>query len=384
MSHLATGAASTVASDVAIIGGGIMGSAVALRLAQRGIGVTVIERGIPGAEASSAAAGILGPQMEAEGPGPLLELGLKSRALYPALAAELRELTGIDVGYDRSGVLMVAFDEAGEAALSARRAWQLGRGLRVESLSGEAARVREPALAPTVRAALAFNDDAQVVARELARAFSQAAAGAGARFLTGRYVRRVLIDNGAVTGVELDGDVLTAGVVVVAAGSWSGLVEGAGVPVAVVRPARGQLVSIETRPPLFRHVVSAPGGYLVPRRDGTVLAGSTVEMAGFRKEVTVGGLATILTLARTVIPALGDAPVTGSWSNFRPFTEDHLPVLGATGVRGLVLATGHFRNGILLAPITAQAIAELIATGKAPIDLAPFAIDRFAMRTTWD
>ena len=361
-----------------------MGSAVALRLCQRGIGVTVIERGIPGAEASSAAAGILGPQMEAEGPGPLLELGLKSRALYPALAAELRELTGIDVGYDRSGVLAVAFDEAGEAALSARRAWQLARGLRVDSLSGEAARAREPALGPAVRAALAFNDDAQVVARDLARAFSQAAAGAGARFLTGRYVRRVLVDDGAVTGVELDGDVLPAGTVVVAAGSWSGLVEGAGVPPAVVRPARGQLVSIETRPPLFRHVVAAPGGYLVPRRDGTVLAGSTVEMAGFRKEVTVGGLAAILTMARTVIPALGDAPVTGSWSNFRPFTEDHLPVLGATRVRGLVLATGHFRNGILLAPITAHAIAELIATGKASIDLSPFAIDRFAMRTTWD
>ena len=372
------------ASDVAIIGGGIMGSAIALRLAQRGIAVTVIERGIPGAEASSAAAGILGPQMEAEGPGPLLELGLKSRALYPALAAELRDLTSIDVGYDRSGVLAVAFDEAGEAALSARRAWQLARGLRVESLSGEAAHAREPALGPAVRAALAFNDDAQVVARDLARAFSQAAAGAGARFLTGRYVRRVVIASDAVTGVELDGDVLPAGVVVVAAGSWSGLVEGAGVPPTIVRPARGQLVSIETRPPLFRHVVSAPGGYLVPRRDGTVLAGSTVEMAGFRKEVTVGGLAGILTMARTVIPALADAPVTGSWSNFRPFTEDHLPVLGATRVRGLVLATGHFRNGILLAPITAQAIAALIATGQAPIDLAPFAIERFAMRTTWD
>jgi glycine oxidase len=366
------------ASDVAIIGGGIMGSAVALRLAQRGIGVTVIERGIPGAEASSAAAGILGPQMEAEGPGALLELGLKSRALYPALAAELRDLTGIDVGYDRSGVLAVAFDEAGEAALSARRAWQLGRGLRVDSLSGEAAREREPALGPAVRAALAFTDDAQVVARELARAFSQAAAGAGAQFLTGRYVRRVVVEGGAVVGVELDGDTLSAGVVVVAAGSWSGLVEGAGVPAAVVRPARGQLVSIETRPPLFRHVVSAPGGYLVPRRDGTVLAGSTVEMAGFRKEVTVGGLAAILTLARTLIPALADAPVTASWSNFRPFTEDHLPVLGATAVRGLVLATGHFRNGILLAPITAWAIAELIATGKSPIDLTPFAIERFA------
>src|SRR4051794_39989516 len=227
--HPSSGSSVASSADIVIVGGGIMGSAIALRLAQRGLRVTVIERGIPGAEASSAAAGILGPQMEAEGPGPLLELGLRSRALYPALAAELRELTSIDVGYDRSGVLAVAFDEAGEAALSSRRAWQLARGVRVDSLSGEAARALEPALGPAVRAALAFNDDAQVVARDLARAFSQAAAGAGARFMTGRYVRRVLVDNGAVTGVELDGDVLPAGVVVVAAGSWSGLVEGAGV-----------------------------------------------------------------------------------------------------------------------------------------------------------
>ena len=363
--------------DVAIIGGGIMGSAVALRLAQRGVAVTVIERGIPGAEASSAAAGILGPQMEADGPGPLLELGLQSRALYPGLAAELRELTGIDVGYARSGVLAVAFDEAGEAALQARRAWQIARGLKVEALAGEAARALEPALGPAVRAALAFPDDAQVVARELARAFSQAAAVAGARFLTGRYVRRVRIEAGRATGVELDGETLPAGVVVVAAGSWSGLVEGAGISPAVVRPARGQLVSIETRPPLFRHVVSAPGGYLVPRRDGTVVAGSTVEMVGFHKQVTVGGLAAILTLARTLIPGLADAPVTATWSNFRPFTEDHLPVLGATPVAGLVLATGHYRNGILLAPITAQVIAELIATGRSPIDLQPFSVQRF-------
>ena len=365
-------------ADVVIIGGGVMGCAVAMRLAQRGIAVAVIERGIPGAEASSAAAGILGPQMEADGPGPLLELGLKSRALYPALAVELRDATGIDVGYDRSGVLAVALDEAGEGELAARRAWQLARGLPVDALSGAEVRAREPALGPDVRAALAFPEDGQVNARELARAFSQAAAAAGARFLSGRYVRRVSIAGGAATGVDLDGDTLGAGTVIVAAGSWSGLVEGAGVPASVVRPARGQLVSIETRPPLFRHVVSVHGrGYLVPRRDGTVLAGSTVEMAGFRKEVTVGGLAAILTLARTLVPGLADAPVTASWSNFRPYTEDHLPVLGRTPVRGLVLATGHFRNGILLAPITAEAIAELVATGRSTLDLAPFSVARF-------
>ena len=365
-------------SDVAIVGGGIMGSAIALRLAQRGLRVTVIERGIPGAEASSAAAGILGPQMEAEGPGPLLDLGLRSRALYPALASELHEATGIDVGYVKSGVLAVALTQAEEVELAARRTWQTARGLRVEPLSGAAAHELEPALGPEVRAAIRFVDAAQVSARDLARAFSQAAAAAGARFLPGRYVRRVVIAGGAATGVELDGEVLSAGVVIVAAGSWSALVDGGGIPAQVVRPARGQLVSIETRPPLFRHVVSVHGrGYLVPRRDGTVIAGSTVEMVGFRKEVTVGGLAQILGLARALVPALGDAAVSGSWSNFRPYTEDHLPVLGYTPVQGLVLATGHYRNGILLAPITAWSIAELVATGTSSIDLAPFSVTRF-------
>ncbi|HVZ72087.1 MAG TPA: glycine oxidase ThiO [Polyangia bacterium] len=367
-----------MSNDVVVIGGGVMGCAVALRLALRGIGVTVIERGIPGAEASSAAAGILGPQMEAEAAGPLLDLGLRSRALYPALAAELRDATGIDIGYVKSGVLAVALDGAGAAELTARRAWQTARGLRVESLSAEQVHVVEPALGPDVRAALRFPDDGQVSARELARAFSQAAALAGARFLQGRYVRRVVVERGVATGVELDGEAIQAGAVVVAAGSWSGLVEGTGLSSQVIRPARGQLVSIETRPPIFRHVVSVHGrGYLVPRPDGTVIAGSTVEMAGFRKEVTVGGLAQILTLARTLVPALADAPVTASWSNFRPYTEDHLPLLGLTPVHGLVLATGHYRNGILLAPVTAEAIAALVETGASPIDLAPFSVTRF-------
>jgi glycine oxidase len=365
--------------DVAIIGGGVMGCGVALRLAQRGLAVTVIERGIPGAEASSAAAGILGPQMESDTPGPLLELGLRSRALYPALAAELRDATGIDIGYLKSGVLAVAFDAAQEADLAARRTWQLARGLRVETLSPTSVRTLEPALSPELVAALRFPDDGQVNARELARGLSQAAAAAGATFLQGRYVRRVLIDRGAAVGVELDGELLAAGAVVVAAGSWSGLVEGAGVPAQVVRPARGQLASIETRPPILRHVISLHGrGYLVPRRDGSVLAGSTMEMVGFRKEVTVAGLAQILTMAHTLVPALADAPITSTWSNFRPYTEDHLPVLGLTPVRGLVLATGHFRNGILLAPMTAQVIAELVMTGQSTFDLSPFAISRFA------
>jgi len=308
----------------------------------------------------------------------MLSLGLRSRALYPDLTVELREATGIDIGYQRSGVLAVAFDDDGERALAGRAEWQRAAGLTAELLGAEAAHTLEPALGPLVGAALCYPDDAQVNPAALARAFSQAAASAGARFLQGRYVRRVATASGAVTGLELDGEVLPAGAVVLAAGSWSGLVEGGGVPSTVVRPARGQLVAIETRPPLFRHVLSVHGrGYLVPRRDGTVVAGSTVEMVGFRKEVTVGGLAGILALARDLVPALADAPVLSTWSNFRPYTEDQLPVLGATAVRGLYLATGHHRNGILLAPATADAVARLITTDDAGVDLTPFSVERF-------
>jgi len=370
-------------ADVAIVGGGVMGCAIAWRLAQRGVAVTVIERGIPGAEASSAAAGMLAPQMESDGPGPMLELGLRSRALYPGFAAELREVTGIDVGYEKCGILAVALDDAEERGFPAKLAWQLGRGLRVERLDGDGLRSLEPGLSTAVRSGLSFPDDAQVNPRELARALSHAAAAAGARFLQGHYVRRVRVESGRVQGVELDDELLPAATVVVAAGSWSGLVEGVGLGPHLVRPVRGQIVSIETRPPVLRRCVAVHGrGYLVPRRDGTVLAGSTMEAVGFRKEVTVGGLARILTLASTLVPRLVDAPVTGSWSNFRPLTEDQLPVMGPTQVEGLLLATGHHRNGILLTPATAQAMADLVATGRSAVDLAPFSPLRFAPVTS--
>ena len=190
-------------------------------------------------------------------------------------------------------------------------------------------RALEPRLGPGVRAGLRFADEGHVNARSLARALSQAAAIAGAKFLQGRYVRRVPSTGGRATGVELDGETLRAEVVVLCAGSWSSLVEGGGVPSPMVRPARGQMVAIETRPPLFRHVIVAHGrGYLVPRVDGTALAGSTLEMVGFRKEVTVAGLPDILALVRTLVPDLDDAPVVETWSNFRPYTPDRLPVLG--------------------------------------------------------
>lgn len=350
-----------------------MGCAVALRLAQAGVRTLVLERSIPGAEASSAAAGILAAQEEAEGPGPLAELGIASRGRFPALAEELRELAGLDIGYRETGLLSTCFDEDDEARLERRYGWQRDAGLRLSWLRGDDLRRAEPALGPAVRAALWFPDDGQVDTRVYARALSLAAARAGAAFSTGAYVRRVVHDGTRVAGVEVEGERIEAPRVVIAAGSWSSLVEGAGLSPGEVRPMRGQIVQVETRPPAVRGTVISPrGGYVVGRADGRVLCGSTMELAGFEKVVTAGGVARVLAMALELCPDLAGAAVTETWANFRPTTRDVLPLIGEAAIAGLFFATGHFRNGILLAPITAELVRDLVTRGRAERDLAPF------------
>src|SRR5207245_1390235 len=239
---------------------------------------------------------------------------------------------------------------AGRSPGAGARARDSGRG-------GVVGCRRHPGRAGRERAGLYFPADAQVGPRALMRALQLAAANAGVVFRTG-YVRRVVHAGGRVRGVELDSELLDAPAVVLAAGSWSSLVEGTGLPARAVRPVRGQMVALETRPPIARHVLYAGHGYVIVRRDGRVLAGSTDEQVGFEKQVTAGGLHAILSLALGIVPALADAPVTGYWSNFRPFTEDRLPILGPTPISGLYLSTGHFRNGILLSPLSAELIAD--------------------------
>ncbi|MBN1206616.1 MAG: glycine oxidase ThiO [Myxococcaceae bacterium] len=365
--------------DVLIVGGGVMGCGIALRLRQAGVNVTVLERSIPGAEASSAAAGILAPQMEADGPGPFLELCLRSRALYGELAAELRELTGVDIAYLPCGVLKAAFTEAAAHHLEAASAWQKALGLRAELLDGRQAQEVEPKLSPKVLAAARFPDDHQVDNRLLVRALSMAAARAGATF-RGGYVRGVVQEHGRAVGVDLDGELLRAGAVVIAAGSWSGLVQGTALDPHVVRPARGQMIEFQTRLPITTHILTSEKGYLVPRTDGRLIAGSTMEFAGFDKQVTAEGLSRILGMALELCPALGEASVQDMWAGFRPYSEDKLPILGPGPLPGLFLATGHFRNGILLAPITAKLITQCILEERPSVDLSYFRYDRFSAR----
>ncbi len=367
--------------DVIVVGGGLMGCAIALRLRQAGASVTVLERSIPGAEASSAAGGILAPQKEAEGPGPLLDLGLRSRALYPALADELRELSGLDIQYRPSGLLHVAFTEDALHDLGATVAWQKARGLRADLLDVAEARELEPAISPSALGAIHFPDDHQVDNRLLVRAMSIAAARAGAEFRTG-YVRSVVSQEERVVGVDLDGEPLSAGAVVIAAGSWSGLVRGAQIDPQTVRPARGQMIELQTRVPLFDRVLfSSRKGYLVPRRDGRILAGSTLEFAGFEKDVTAAGVSRILATALELCPGLGEVRITDFWAGLRPYTDDHLPFIGPGPLPGLFLATGHYRNGILLTPITARLVAESVLGQKPTMDLTPFRWNRPGVRT---
>ncbi len=358
-------------ADVVVVGAGVQGSSVALRLAQAGRAVVVLERAIPGAEASSAAGGILSPGVEALEPGPFYALCRASLARYEAFAREVETLSGMSVSFRGGGTLEVALDDDHAKVLAARAEKILKHGLPVEVLDGAAVRALEPAISPEARGALFFRDESSLDPRLLARAVAIAASRSGATFLSGQ-VRRIVREGGRATGVEHDAGRIDAASVVLAAGSWSMQVEGHGLPPRAVRPVRGQIAVLDTRPPLLSRAVFSGHGYVVPRIDGRILVGSTMEEVGFEKAVTAEGLRHVLDVAMGIAPALARAPVVETWSNFRPASPDGEPILGAGDVPGLFYATGHTRNGILLAPVTADAIAAAVLGRPPPVDLAPF------------
>jgi glycine oxidase len=366
-------------ADVVVVGAGVIGCAVALRLAQAGADVLVLERALPGQEASWAAGGILGAQMEAHGQGPMLDLSLASRRMFPALAEELKSSTGIDVRYRPSGVLELAFDEPSEHALLDQHAWQEPSGLRASLVSATNLFKRKAFGAP--RLGLWLPDDGQVDNQLLTSALQIAASKAGARFRSGAQVRRLLAGVGLeprCSGVELYDGAAYAKNVVLAAGSWTGMIEGVPLPLGAIVPVRGQMVALRPAAPLFSEVLTGAGGYAVPRVDGRVLVGSTVERVGFDKAVTAAGLRALLDRAQTLVPALADARVEDHWSGLRPGTADGLPILGKSALDGLLFATGHYRSGVLLAPATADAIRDLVMNRASRFELKPFSAERFS------
>jgi glycine oxidase len=368
-------------ADVIVIGAGVQGCAVAWRLAQAGRSVVVLERSIPGAEASSAAGGILSPGQEALEPGPFYQLGRASLGRYPAFAAELEQVAGLPIGFRGGGTLEVALDDQ-HARLLAGRAGKLhSAGLPVTVLDDAEVRRLEPGLSPEARGALWYEDEATLDPRLLGRALSIAAGRAGARFLSGQ-VRAIRSSGGRVLGVEHESGPIDAAAVVLAAGAWSMQVAGHGLPPGAVRPVRGQIAAVDTRPPLLQRTIFSGHGYVVPRADGRVLCGSTMEDVGFERGVTAGGLRHVLEVGIGIAPGLARAPVVETWSNFRPASPDGEPILGPGAIAGLHYATGHTRAGILLCPITADAIAAAVLGAPPPIDLAPFSPARLASGPT--
>jgi glycine oxidase len=342
--------------EVVVVGAGVIGSSIAWRLAQAGVGVVLVDRGAPGGEASGAAAGILASQLEAAGDGGLFRLLARSERLHPSFAAEVSESSGLDIGYRVCGALEVALQESESAALEARAAWQSGQDFPVERLSAVHVRALEGALAPKVIQALFFPRAAQLDPRRFCAALFRCAQLAGAKFRSG-HVRRLLSSHGRVEGVDLEGERVSATAVVLAAGAWSSLVEGTGLAVSSVYPVRGQLVALRPVTAPLHRVIFGAGGYLVPRADGRVIVGSTMERVGFEKFSTPQGVSTLLARAQRLCPELAQVPMTSAWAGLRPATEDGLPALGPTPLEGLHLAVGHLRNGILLTPVTAALVA---------------------------
>jgi glycine oxidase len=363
-------------SDVIVAGAGVVGLAAARALAAEGARVLVIERRRVGAEASSAAAGMIAPQAF-DPASPLLGLALRARDHHLRLAGELEEETGIAVDLSRLGRLEVFFDAAGQAALERSLEAQRARGLDAEVLSAADLRECEPNVNPEARGAAYFAGDRRVDNVRLTRALAASAVLRGATLLTGRPVTGLLVEGGRVAGVRAGAETLRAPVVINASGAWASLLAGDPQP-PPVEPVRGQIVAFDMAPALLRHVVASGHGYLVPRGDGRVLAGSTIEKAGFDKSVTAGGVRAILDIALRIAPALADVRIADAWAGLRPGTPDGLPVIGEGALRGLVHACGLFRDGILLGPLVGELAAGL-ALGRAPsADLGAFSLARFA------
>ncbi|MHB8718525.1 MAG: glycine oxidase ThiO [Candidatus Dormibacteria bacterium] len=364
--------------DVAIIGGGVIGGAIAWRCAQAGLSTALIDPS-PGSGASGVAAGMLGPVSEASfGEGRLLALSLQSWRLFPALVEELEAFTGESTGHHRCGTLMVARDQDDARELARGLRFRLSLGLRAERLSSRQCRELEPALAPTVRGGILVEDDHQVDPRRLVAALLHACGRLGVRTLTARG--ELLLSGDSVHGVRCDdGSRVAARSVVLAAGCWSGTV--AGVPAVArppVRPVKGQILRLATgAAPLAARVVRGLDVYIVSRPDGEVVVGSTEEERGFDTTVTAGAVHRLLHDATELVPDVGELELVEAAAGLRPGSPDNAPLIGSTAVPGLLVATGHHRNGVLLAPITAEAVVGALRGLPLPEVVRPFSPLRF-------
>lgn len=370
------------APDVVIIGGGVIGLSIAWRAATKGLSVTVVEES-PGRGASWAAAGLLAPITEVHhGEEQVLQLGVASLEMYPSFVAELEDLTGASVAYRSQGTLIVAPNADDFAALGDLYKLQQELGLVSRALKRRDARSLEPSLSPALRAAWLIEGDHQIDNRALADALGTACRMSGVQMITDVAIA-IDVASERVRGVKLASNpALACDRVVLAAGCWSSAIDG--VPEEVrppVRPVKGQLLYLRgpADPPLITHNVRGLDVYLVPRRDGRIVVGATVEEQGFDTTVTAGAVYQLLRDAYELVPGLWELELLECVAGLRPGSPDNAPMLGESGLEGLLVATGHYRSGILLTPLTAETMTELLVTGRTPARIQSVSPQRFAL-----
>lgn len=378
------------AFDAAIVGGGIIGTSIAFELASANLRVVILDRQQPGLESSWAAAGMLSPGPDAASALPLVPLAKDSLRQYPEFVTAIEKTSGKSTGFARPGTLEIFTGQNAEQNLDAMLARYRRLDLPIEPLSSDTARKLEPSLGPEARAAALLPQEATIEPRALISAAIDACKNQGVAFRTGIAVTSFLRDGNRSTGVLAGNEKITARFVVLAAGSFCGtLTENHGAPnshsfaqFAPTYPVRGQMLALRSPHLKIERVIRSENAYVVPRADGRMVAGSTLENVGFHKGVTAEGKQKILMGVAQMIPALASAQIVESWSGLRPGTPDNLPIIGPTEIEGLLVATGHYRNGILLAPATAKIVRNLIVTGKTDFNIKPFSSERFSARPT--
>ena len=357
--------------DVVIIGGGIIGCAIAYELSKQHVSVIVIEKASRvGTEASWAGAGILTSHASTHEPYP--NLCRASLAMYPNLASELKDKTDIDIEFIRSGTLSVFFNEAEALGLVGLAERRVNRGFTAEVLTPEQTWELEPTISKSIAGAVLFPEDGHVRNPKMVTALAKGASKNGAKFILGNAVTDFVRKDNRVVGAVVNGETIHAGSYVIAAGCWTGQLTAMLESPISISPAKGQIVLLETMPPIFHHTIDGLGIYIVPRTDGKILLGATVEFVGYDKTPTLEGVKQMIDAAVLIAPELANSKFVQTWAGLRPYYRSG-PCLGhLPGYDNVVLASGHYKNGILLAPITGKLITELIIAGKPSLSLDPF------------
>lgn len=361
--------------DVIIVGGGVIGSSIAYELSLRGISSLVLERNEIASEASSAAAGMLAAQAEFIEEAPLFELALKSRAMFPQLVEKLKELAGMDVGFVKKGLMRIAMTAEDVLRYQEQAKHQHHLGLSVDWLTKEQTLEIEPLLAPSVEGALFIEDDTQVISSQLTEAYAKAAVTLGAQLHKYAEVQELIYDQGKIRGVRVQNEHIYCEKVVIASSIWSTrLLQSAGydLPLSSVK---GECIAVKLAHSIIRKTIYTDGCYLVPKANGELIIGATVKPHTINKSVTLGGVSSLIQRAEQLVPSIRESELISAWSGLRPLTPTGLPYIGEhPEIEGLFIATGHYRNGILLSPVTGVMIADLIEGKKLEEELSAFAI----------